>query len=129
MVHGSISGVRKGNLMIFEYKEKVTVKVYSAKVLLGVHQFICQMERTCYQYSVKAGLVEQAKFCISFDNFGLVVFASISNINPCRALPVTSCLAGHLRVLCPMRSLDTQRGSSRVATRVKSFQGIMTLAP
>src|SRR5258708_7237689 len=46
MVHGSISGVRKGPLMIFEYKEKVTVKVYSAKVLLGVHQFICQMERT-----------------------------------------------------------------------------------
>jgi hypothetical protein len=45
MVHGSISGLWKGLLVIFEHKEKVTAQVYSTKVP-GVHQFIRWMERS-----------------------------------------------------------------------------------
>lgn len=45
MVHGTISGVSKGPLVIFDPKEKVNALVYSTRVLPGIHQHIRAMER------------------------------------------------------------------------------------
>jgi transposase len=45
MIHGSISGISKGPLTIFDPNEKVTAAVYSSKVLPRVHQHIREMER------------------------------------------------------------------------------------
>lgn len=45
MVHGAISGISKGPLIIFEEGLKVNTQVYSIQVLPKVHEHIRQMER------------------------------------------------------------------------------------
>jgi hypothetical protein len=45
MVHGSISSVSKGPLIIFDQKEKVNADIYQKKVLPHVHCYIQQMAR------------------------------------------------------------------------------------
>jgi hypothetical protein len=58
MIHGSISGITKGPLHIFEEKQKVTAIIYSSKVLPGLSQFIQEMERLLGGYGRRVTLME-----------------------------------------------------------------------